>query len=130
MNYNYQQQPAQQQINNNQPRNFQPTSWNSKVRPVSSIEEVRACPIDFDGSVFYFPDAGNKRIYTKWINPDGTAGLAMYELKEIPVQSNNNIIENYITREEFEEAINQVKTAIASISHPQPEPVKNPIMQF
>jgi hypothetical protein len=36
-----------------------------KGRPVSSIEEVKASAIDFDGSVFYFPDVANKRIYTK-----------------------------------------------------------------
>ena len=41
-----------------------------KGRPVTSIEEVRAMTIDFDGSVFFFPDLANKRIYTKQINFD------------------------------------------------------------
>lgn len=27
-----------------------------KGRPVSSIDEARAIPIDFDGSIFFFPD--------------------------------------------------------------------------
>jgi hypothetical protein len=36
-----------------------------KGRLVSSIEEARATSIDFDGSIFYFPDLANKRIYTK-----------------------------------------------------------------
>jgi hypothetical protein len=53
------------------------------VRPVSSIEEVKASPIDFDGSVFYFTDMANKRIYTKQINLDGTAAINVYELKTI-----------------------------------------------
>lgn len=76
-----------------------------KGRPVASIEEARASIIDFDGSVFYFPDLANKRIYTKQINLDGTASLFMYELKEIPVES--EITSNqYITREEFEAVIN------------------------
>jgi hypothetical protein len=44
-----------------------------KGRPVASIEEARASIIDFDGSVFYFPDLANKCIYTKQINMDGTA---------------------------------------------------------
>ena len=35
-----------------------------KGRPVSSIEEVRAAQIDFDGSLFVFPDIANKKIYT------------------------------------------------------------------
>jgi hypothetical protein len=56
-----------------------------KGRPVASLEEARAMTIDFDGSIFYFPDLANKRIYTKQINVDGTASLNMYELKEIPV---------------------------------------------
>ena len=76
-----------------------------KGRPVSSIDEARASSIDFDGTVFYFPDLANKRIYTKQINLDGTATLLMYELKEIPVPSQPN----YITREEFENTIAQLQ---------------------
>jgi hypothetical protein len=53
---------------------------------VSSIEEARASSIDFDGSIFYFPDLANKRIYTKQINLDGTSSLKVYELKELPLQ--------------------------------------------
>lgn len=52
---------------------YQTGGWNNRVRPVSSIDEVRAASIDFDGSVFYFPDLANKKIYTKQINMDGTA---------------------------------------------------------
>ena len=80
--------------------NRQP-SFGLKGRPVSSLEEVRATSIDFDGSVFYFPDLANKRIYTKQINMDGTASLNMYELKPVPKETVND----YITRAEFEEAI-------------------------
>ena len=53
-----------------------------KGRPVSSLEEARATIIDFDGSIFYFPDLANRRIYTKQINLDGTATLNVYEFKE------------------------------------------------
>ncbi len=80
--------------------NRQP-SFGLKGRPVSSLEEVRATSIDFDGSIFYFPDLANKRIYTKQINMDGTASLNMYELKPVPKETVND----YITRAEFEEAI-------------------------
>jgi hypothetical protein len=55
-----------------------------KGRPVSSIDEVRASVVDFDGSVFYFPDIANRRIYTKQIGLDGSAILCMYEMKEMP----------------------------------------------
>jgi hypothetical protein len=75
-----------------------------KGRPVSSLEEVRATGIDFDGSIFYFPDIANKRIYTKQINLDGSASLNMYELVQMPAQSEIPQIDTskYITREEFE----------------------------
>ena len=81
-----------------------------KGRPVSSIDEARASSVDFDGTVFYFPDLANKCIYTKQINLDGTATLLMYELKEIPVPSQPN----FITREEFENTIAQLKNSLAT----------------
>ena len=84
-----------------------------KGRPVASIEEARASIIDFDGSIFYFPDVANKKIYTKQINMDGTALLNMYELKEIPVEQ-EFIPTQYITRQEFEEVINQLRQATSA----------------
>lgn len=81
-----------------------------KGRLVSSIDEARASSIDFDGTVFYFPDLANKCIYTKQINLDGTATLLMYELKEIPVPSQPN----FITREEFENTIAQLKNLLVT----------------
>ena len=75
-----------------------------QVRPVSSIEEVRACPIDFDGSVFYFADVANKKIYTKQINLDGTVSINLYELKTDQAANSSS----YVTRQEFEETINQL----------------------
>lgn len=96
-----------------------------KGRLVSSIEEARAQSIDFDGSIFYFPDLANSRIYTKQINPDGTSALNMYELKEMPKTPNGN---DYITRQEFEMAMQSISTALqgkkeerAAPSVPDPE---------
>ena len=83
-----------------------------KGRLVSSLEEARASSIDFDGSVFYFPDLANKRIYTKQINMDGTATLCMYELRELPVEKENGgfvpSVEKFVTREEFERVLAQL----------------------
>ena len=110
MNYPYQQ---QQQFYRLQPAQY---NWNINqqpiplVRQVSSIDEVKAAQIDFDGSVFYFPDVANKKIYTKSINMDGTVNVSLYELSQIktPDQISDS---SYITREEFEKVINQlVKT--------------------
>ena len=81
-----------------------------KGRPVTSIDEVRATTIDFDGSVFYFPDLANKRIYTKQINIDGTSTLNTYELKPMINNSQNQ----YVTREEFERLIMQLQQKFAA----------------
>ena len=83
-----------------------------KGRPVSSIEEVKATSIDFDGSVFFFPDLANKKIYTKQINLDGTSTLNIYELTNTPTETVINRSQ-YITREEFETALAQLKEKIA-----------------
>ena len=99
-----------------QPQRPQPT-MNLKGRPVASFDEVKASPVDFDGSVSYFPDLANKRIYTKQINFDGTASILMYELKEMPMDVVNP---NFVTREEFDAAIAQLRTLLA----PKPEEFK------
>lgn len=88
-----------------------------KGRPVSSIEEARAISIDFDGSVFYFPNLANRRIYTKQINMDGTASLNVYELKNEPVVSSPQ----YVTREEFETTLAQLKQAMLG-KEPESQP--------
>ena len=121
MNYNYSQAQFQQ------PQNFsgyravpqypqwpQPASSLGQVRPVSSIEEVKACPIDFDGSIFYFTDVANKRIYTKQINLDGTVSIFLYEQKDLSApeqQQPMGIIDPqlYVTKQEFETSIKQLR---------------------
>ena len=82
-----------------------------QVRLVSSIEEVRACPIDFDGSVFYFADMANKRIYTKQINLDGTVSINLYEQKLL---SSDQSTESFVTRQEFESVISQLKDMVVA----------------
>ena len=106
MNYNYQQPFIPQ---NQQQRYYWQNPPAPAVRPVSSLDEVKASPIDFDGSVFYFPDLANHRIYTKQIQMDGTAAINMYELKEIPKVGSPT--GDYITREEFEAVINSLRSA-------------------
>lgn len=98
----YQPMTSQFQMPNRQSASF------LKGRPVSSLEEARASAVDFDGSVFYFPDLANRRIYTKQINLDGTATMLMYELKEVPVDDTPS----YVTRQEFENTISQILAAL------------------
>lgn len=114
------------QPNSAQAQSYRPVaqpSMSLKGRPVSSLDEARASSIDFDGSVFYFPDLANKRIYTKQINLDGTATLLMYELKEMPIQEQPN----FVTREEFENTITQLKNSLATA---QPSPVSEPKEEY
>lgn len=82
-----------------------------KGRPVSSLEEVRAATVDFDGSVSFFPDLANGKIYTKQCNIDGTAALNMYEIKEIPTTA--DLSQQYVTREEFNRALQALNQALA-----------------
>ena len=107
LQYQYPQQNNRPQYYENQFNN----NFGLKGRQVSSIDEVKAMTIDFDGTIFYFPDLANNKIYTKQVNPmNGIAQMQVYELKEQPVPStppqNNS---NYITREEFEKAIAELR---------------------
>lgn len=112
----YNQQPYIPSRNTSQQASMQTNVPFLKGRLVSSIEEARAQSIDFDGSIFYFPDIANQRIYTKQINPDGTSTLNMYELKEIPKMPNGN---EYVTRQEFEQVIRQIAENLPKAEMPQ-----------
>ena len=122
MNYPYQQQQLQQFYRPPQQVQY---NWNQQpipqIRPVSSIEEVKASQIDFDGSIFYFPDVANKKIYTKSINMDGTVNISMYELSQI--KANQSMDSScYITREEFEQVINKMYQEMSQTTAQQQKP--------
>lgn len=141
-NYGYYspiQQPMNQQTipNYTQP-NYLRTAQSQnglKGRLVSSLEEARATSIDFDGSIFYFPDLANKRIYTKQINMDGTATLNVYELKETPIMNENSQMQqsmnNFITRDEFEQVIGQIQQKLSKeVVQVQPNIPKKEVVNF
>lgn len=130
-NYNYY--PQQQPLNTNQNFNSQylrqaPPQTGLKGKMVSSLDEVRATSIDFDGSIFYFPDLANKLIYTKQINMDGTATLNVYELKEMPKEelARNIPIDQFVTKEELEAILNQLRQDLK----PAPSQSKSEILNF
>lgn len=107
-----------------------PTTLGLKGRPVTSLEEVRAAAVDFDGSISFFPDLANGKIYTKQCNIDGTASLNMYEIKEIPTTPNNN---DFVTREEFNSALLALKQALSQtnlVEQKQPEQTSNLEFKF
>lgn len=82
-------------------------------RPVSSFEEARVAQIDLDGSVSIFPDLGNKRIYTKRINADGTAALHTYTLDEQPTEATGT---DYVSKAEFIELKQTLDAIVAKLS--------------
>ena len=97
-----------------------------KGRPVASFEEARASMIEFDGSIFYFPDLANKCIYTKQINMDGTALINVYELKEIPIQQEQAPsidFNNFVTKDELNQAITQLREALSAVSKSEVSPL-------
>lgn len=107
-----------------------------KGRPVSGLEEVRAAAVDFDGTVSFFPDLANGKIYTKQCNIDGTAALNMYEIKEIPAAPIDNPT-NFVTRDEFNQAMTALKQVLAqanivkeSPDQTQPKQTSTPEFNF
>ena len=105
-----------------------------KGRPVSGLEEVRAAAVDFDGTVSFFPDLANGKIYTKQCNIVGTASLNMYELKEIPTQPQIDSLD-YVTREEFKQTMTALKQILAQAnlvkeSPDQTQPQQTSIPEF
>ena len=111
----YQQQPYQTRptYQSQQMPMTMPIQQGLKGRPVASVEEARAASIDFDGSIFYFPDVANNCIYTKQINMDGSASINVYELRKMPLQSSTPVnidTTSFITRDEFEQAIARLRS--------------------
>ena len=141
-NYNYYpQQPTNQQVTQQQPMYQMPSYLRQappqvtlKGRLVSSLEEARATSIDFDGSVFYFPDLANKRIYTKQINMDGTASLYVYELRELPIEEEKSSfvpsVEKFVTREEFERVLAELRQKPTEPAAPAKPKEKPEVMSF
>lgn len=96
-----------QQSNQTFNNSNQQYSMGLKGRPVSSLEEVRAAQIDFDGSLFVFPDVANKKVYTKQINLDGTASVKIYSLCENAIPT-----PQYVTKEELDAIIGELQNKI------------------
>lgn len=109
-NYNYYQQP---QIRT-------PQIAGLKGRPVSSLDEVRATSIDFDGSIFYFPNLANDKIYTKQINLDGTSTVKVYDLVELPTPVAQIPQADLVTKEEFTKTVNALLAEISALKQIQP----------
>lgn len=93
-----------------------------KGRPVVSIDEARASQIDLDGSLYVFPDLGNKKIYTKQINMDGTAAFNVFELSA-PVE--NAPAPVYVTKAELDEILASFKASLTQEKPQEAGPARN-----
>ena len=87
-----------------------------KGRFVSSVDEVRAAQVDFDGNIFVFPDMANKKIYTKQIDLNGNVKLEEYDW--VPIEK-TAAVGDFVTKQEFEETMAKVKEAISQAIQPQ-----------
>ena len=67
--------------------------------------------MDLDGSLNVFTDIGNKKIYTKQINVDGTASLNTYCL----TQDKEEPKVEFITRQEFDAVIKEFQNLILNM---------------
>ena len=90
-----------------------------KGRPVVSIDEARASQIDLDGSLYVFPDLGNKKIYTKQINMDGTATFNIFELS---APADASPAQTYVTRSELDEILAGFKASLIPVAAQEPAP--------
>lgn len=93
-----------------------------KGRPVVSIDEARASQIDLDGSLYVFPDLGNKKIYTKQINMDGTAAFNVFELTA-PAESAPTPV--YVTKDELDEILASFKASLVQDKPQEAGPARN-----
>lgn len=91
-----------------------------KGRPVSNEEEANAAMIDFDGSLFIFPDKAHGKIYTKQLGLDGNIIFQKYSLdqstapmeqpKQDPVD-----LSGYAKQEDLEKVVSDLKQKIAKL---------------
>lgn len=91
-----------------------------KGRPVSNEEEANAAMIDFDGSLFIFPDKAHGKIYTKQLGLDGNIIFQKYSLDqptapiEQPRQESIDL-SGYAKKEDLEKTVTELKQKITKL---------------
>lgn len=87
-----------------------------KGRPVSNEEEANAAMIDFDGSLFVFPDKAHGKIYTKQLGLDGNIIFLKYSLDNAATPSKEvtsvESSKDYVTKSELSKSIEDMKTYV------------------
>lgn len=91
-----------------------------KGRPVSNEEEANAAMIDFDGSLFVFPDKAHGKIYTKQLGLDGNIIFQRYSVDTPvakPVEASPQTVDlsGYVREEDFNEAVRGLTEKLSKI---------------
>ena len=112
----YNPQGAYQQPNQQTP----PAAPIIKGRPVSNEEEANAAMIDFDGSLFIFPDKGHGKIYTKQLGLDGNIIFQRYSLDQptAPMEQPRQEpidLSGYAKQEDLEKMVTELKQKITKL---------------
>ena len=88
-----------------------------KGRPVSNEEEANAAMIDFDGSLFVFPDRAHGKIYTKQLGLDGNIVFCRYSLDSgacVDQPKSEGVpgvdLSGYATKEELSRGLEGIKS--------------------
>lgn len=108
----YQQQsPYQASVNQNSP------SLMIKGRPVSNEEEANAAMIDFDGSLFIFPDKAHGKIYTKQLGLDGNIIFNRYTLDnpQASPQERSSPKTDYVSKEDLASELSSIKDRLSQL---------------
>lgn len=99
-----------------------------KGRPVSNEEEANAAMIDFDGSLFVFPDKAHGKIYTKQLGLDGNIVFLRYTLDATPATPATPVPtadpsvnpSDFVRREDLEKTLSALNQRLAQIENRQP----------
>lgn len=92
-----------------------------KGRPVSNEEEANAAMIDFDGSLFVFPDKAHGKIYTKQLGLDGNIIFNVYTQEGAvpaapqPATYQTPDMTGYLKKEDMEPVLKGIDERIAKI---------------
>lgn len=90
-----------------------------KGRPVSNEEEANAAMIDFDGSLFVFPDKAHGKIYTKQLGLDGNIIFLKYSLEPgtqsvnnqstAPIETSNRDMSEYVKKDDLNQKLTEIQ---------------------
>lgn len=94
-----------------------------KGRPVSNEQEANAAMIDFDGSLFVFPDNAHGKIYTKQLGLDGNIIFSTYSRDTgtpMPVQESaqsapSQDLSGFVKQEDLDKQLREIRERFTRI---------------